>query len=444
MLRIDSKLARALGAFGMAAFIAVAAGCGGGGSGGSTSTSSTGGSATNVFTPTGAVSSTPATLASNQMAVVVSTGLTGRAANIPMVSVTVCVPGSGTCQTINNVQLDTGSFGLRLAKAALNSTMVASLPVETLIGGQSLAECTGFADGHTWGSVRTADVTLGTETASAVPVQILGDVAQSAAGGARNACASGILNNSPSQLSANGILGVGPSKYDCASTGTANCTSTGVANNQYYGCTSTGGVLSGCTDAGVPSAQQVTNPVRLFVADNNGVVVNMPPLADGGAISASGVVTFGVGTQANNTVPSSGVTTYTLDHFGNSASAQLNGSSRNSAFFDTGSNGLFFTDNNNPITLCTSGFYCPSSTVSRSVTVQGFNGNSGSSTINIGNADQLFSDGGYAFNDVGAPQAIVNTIDLGMPFFYGRTLYMNYDTSTTVTSGTATTAFAAF
>ena len=140
MLRIDSKLARALGAFGMAAFIAVAAGCGGGGSGGSTSTSSTGGSATNVFTPTGAVSSTPATLASNQMAVVVSTGLTGRAANIPMVSVTVCVPGSGTCQTINNVQLDTGSFGLRLAKAALNSTMLSSLPVETLIGGACAAD----------------------------------------------------------------------------------------------------------------------------------------------------------------------------------------------------------------------------------------------------------------------------------------------------------------
>ena len=448
MLRIDSKLARALGAFGMAAFIAVAAGCGGGGGGGA-STSSTGGSgstngsATNVFTPTGAVSSTPATLAANQMAVVVSTGVTGRAANIPMVSVTVCVPGSGTCQTINNVQLDTGSFGLRLAKAALNSTMLSSLPVETLIGGQSLAECTGFADGHTWGSVRTADVTLGSKTASAVPLQILGDVDQSAAGGVSNACATGILNNSPSQLSANGILGVGPSKYDCASTGTANCTSTGVANNQYYGCTSTGGVLSGCTDAGVPSAQQVTNPIRLFLADNNGVVVNMPTLADGGAISASGVVTFGVGTLANNIVPS-GMTTYTLDHFGNTASAQLNGSSRNSAFFDTGSNGLFFTDTNNPITVCTSGFYCPSSTVSRSVTVQGFNGNSGSSTINIANADQLFSDGGYAFNNVGAPEAVTNTIDLGMPFFYGRTLYMNYDTSTTVTSRTATSAFAAF
>ena len=449
MLRIDSKLARALSAFGMAALIAVAAGCGGGGGGGGSSSTSgsgsTNGSTTNVFTPAAFVSSTPSTLANNQMAVVVSTGLTGRAANIPMVSVTVCVPGSGTCQTINNVQLDTGSFGLRLAKAALNSTMVGSLPVETLVGGQSLAECTGFADGHTWGSVRTADVTLGSKTASAVPVQILGDIAQSAAGGVSNACATGILNNTPSQLSANGILGVGPAKYDCASTNTSNCTSVGVANNQYYGCTSTGGVLSGCTDAAVPSAQQVTNPIRLFAADNNGVVVNMPTLADGGAVTASGVVTFGVGTQANNTVPGSGVTTYTLDHFGNSAGAQLNGSSRSWAFFDTGSNGLFFTDTNNPISpLCASGFYCPSSTTSRTVGVQGFNGSSGSSTINIGNADQLFSDGGYAFNNVGAPQAIVNTIDLGMPFFYGRTIYMNYDTSTTVTSGTATSAFVAF
>ena len=53
--------------------------------------------------------------ATNVQAITVSlSGPTGQFRNMVMTSVTVCVPGTGACQTIPNVQVDTGSCGLRL------------------------------------------------------------------------------------------------------------------------------------------------------------------------------------------------------------------------------------------------------------------------------------------------------------------------------------------
>src|SRR5258708_1372615 len=59
--------------------------------------------------------------------------------NEPCVSVTVCEPGTSNCTTVNNVLLDTGSYGLRLFQstiASLNLTQVV-----TTIGSNHLAEC---------------------------------------------------------------------------------------------------------------------------------------------------------------------------------------------------------------------------------------------------------------------------------------------------------------
>ena len=39
--------------------------------------------------------------------------------NEPCVEVTVCEPGTSTCATVDNVLLDTGSYGLRLFAQAL-------------------------------------------------------------------------------------------------------------------------------------------------------------------------------------------------------------------------------------------------------------------------------------------------------------------------------------
>jgi len=447
MLRIHSKLGRALGAFGLALTVALVAGCGGGGGSSSTATSSTSSTSGTGGTGTGGstsgattlaagapVSSTPATLASNQVAVVVASGVR-NAPNIPTVSVTVCVPGTGTCQTITNVQVDTGSWGLRLTQDALNSTMLSALPVEA-ISGQTVAECAGFVDGNAWGTVRTADVTIGSETAAALPIHVLGDLPQSAAGGSSNKCAAGTLNDTSSAIASHGILGIGTAMFDCGST----CASTTV-NNVYYGCTGSGSSTS-CTDLAVPTTKQVANPVRQFAIDNTGVILNMPAVTAAGSTSASGFLTFGIGTNANNVLPSSGIQKLTTDYFGNMQSASLSGTGVNAAFFDTGSNGLFYLES---LTRCVPsiGFYCPSSTLSRTPSVTGFNSTTASIALNIANAQSLFNDGGFAFNNVGGATS-GTAFDFGMPFFYGRTVYIGYDPASGGVGGTSSSAFVAF
>ena len=408
-------------------------GGGGGGGGSSSSTNSTSG--TSALAAGAPVSSTPATLANNQVAVVVASGV-NNAPNIPTVSVTVCVHSTSTCQTVTNVQVDTASWGLRLTNDALNSTMQGALPVQTLVGGQTVAECAGFADGNAWGSVRAADVTIGAETVSNLPIQVLGDLPQSAAGGASNSCRSGTLKTTSSRIASHGILGIGTAKFDCG----VGCASTTV-NNVYYGCTGSGSSIS-CTDAQVPTAQQVTNPVRLFATDNNGVILNMPAVTAAGSTSASGFLTFGIGTSSNNALPSSGIQKVTTDYFGSVQSASLSGTGVNTAFFDTGSNGLFYLES---LSRCvpSTGFYCPASTVSRTPSVTGFNGTAVSIPLNIGNAQALFNDGGFAFNNVaGATSGTV--FDFGMPFFYGRTVYVGYDPAAGGTTGVSSAAFVAF
>ena len=63
------------------------------------------------------------------------------------------------CQTINDIILDTGSYGLRIFNQAL------SVPLPQVSNGSgSIAECTVFGDGSAlWGPVQTASVFLGGE-----------------------------------------------------------------------------------------------------------------------------------------------------------------------------------------------------------------------------------------------------------------------------------------
>jgi len=87
---------------------------------------------------------------SNVLSVVVDggpAGLAGPSVNTLYTTVTVCVPGSTTqCQTIDNVQVDTQSYGLRI----LASVLTISLPVVAASDGNSLVECTQFVDGYSW------------------------------------------------------------------------------------------------------------------------------------------------------------------------------------------------------------------------------------------------------------------------------------------------------
>lgn len=121
----------------------------------------------------GASSSTAATPpppVSNSQDVQVNLGPANNYVNGRFTDVTICVPGSTNCQTIQNVMIDTGSEGIRL----LSSQVSLSLPAISDSNGNALQECVAFADGsYVWGPIVGADVQLAEEKATSVPVQTI-------------------------------------------------------------------------------------------------------------------------------------------------------------------------------------------------------------------------------------------------------------------------------
>jgi hypothetical protein len=106
----------------------------------------------------------------------------------------------------------------------------------------------------------------------------------------------------------------------------------------------------------MPLAQQVQNPVSLFAADNNGVMLWLLTVPSNSAVSAGGSLVFGIGTQANNAIGAS-ATFLATDPDTGYFTTIYNGRILANSFIDSGSNGLFFPDANLP--TCTRQFYCP-------------------------------------------------------------------------------------
>jgi hypothetical protein len=336
--------------------------------------------------------------------------------NIPYVSVTVCTPGTATtgaaCQTIDHVQVDTGSYGLRLLHSSLYSNL--NLPAAHHANGQAVGECTSFAIGTTWGSVRLADIYLGGEVARSVPIQDVGDQPGGAMTIPTDCANTGTIQNTQAQLGANGILGVGVFTNDCDS-----CL-TSVVSASYYACTSTG-----CANSTVTSAQVVKNPVALFTnpitsmpQDNNGVLLVLPAIAAAGASnSLSGSLIFGIGTQANNGL--NGASVYATDAYGRIKTTYNNVTLP--SYIDSGSNGLFFDDPNIPLCLITTWAYCPaSSPMYLSATNSSATGSPiGTFSFSITNTDQLGNN--VIAANIGGPSG-GNSI-WGLPFFFGRSVF---------------------
>ena len=342
---------------------------------------------------------------------VVDEGPSNQSVNTMFTSVTVCVPGSTTsCQTIDHIQVDTGSYGLRILAPVLTLT----LPVETLASGSSLAECTEFVDGFSWGPIVTADLQIAGETANSLPVQVIGDprftnIPSECSG------TGGTEEDTVMAFGANGILGVGPFELDCGDCDTNT-------HGLYFACATT------CTDTTVPDNMQVPNPVTHFAADNNGVMVVLPTVAAGGASNVMGSLLFGIDTQTDN---ASGTQTV-LDVDDNAELAiTFNGQTLAQSFIDSGSNGIYFADTS--IVLCTAppgdptsqivNFYCPASTLPLGLSIQGLNGTMANNlTFDVGNAITMLNNNFDAYPQLAGtlPPGNAGSFDYGLPFFFGR------------------------
>jgi hypothetical protein len=381
--------------------------CGGGGGASSSSSAS-------------AVSLPPIT-GSNVAPIAVRLGPTNNV-NIPYVSVAVCLSGaaldSSGCHTIDNVLVDTGSYGLRLFASQVSPFL--SLPPQTVGSSSVISECANFLNNSSaWGSVSLADVAVGGERAHNVPVQLMDASAVTATincGGTLMTTPDATSTLTTRPLSANGILGVGVFTNDA---------------QNYFDCAASSVHSGRCLAIYPAPTQQVQNPVALFTTNNNGVVVALPSLgASGMASSATGYLIFGVNTQSNNQLGAAKVVPLDVSGF---FTTDFHGQSMAHSIFDSGSNGLYFDD---PIAtelaLCSapiSDFYCPASPVPLGATIHLA---SGSATANFSIASANSRGSNYALGGLGGPlvSASQNSnlpvffgFDWGLPFFYGRSVY---------------------
>ena len=331
-------------------------------------------------------------------------------------TVTICVPGTSQCQTVDHVLVDTGSTGLRVLK----SVLTLSLPAWTDDSGVALAECFQFVSGYTWGPLHSADLKIAGEQANGLAMQVIEESTYPVPSGC-----TGTDNSTAKTLRANGIIGISALLQDCGSYCAATPGRTSANPGMYYACSSA--KKGGCVVAAVSTAKQLVNPVSVFSQDNNGTIIELPTISADGAPSVTGALVFGIGTRDNNGLGQA--TALQLDSFGELLTKYPTSGKTSSAFIDSGSNALFFaTSGSTRIATCAkpnSGFYCPSSIQSLSATIQDAGGLA-TVTVNfsIANAVTLFSHvDNVAYDNLGGTSAVGGAFDWGLPFFFGRNVF---------------------
>jgi hypothetical protein len=223
-------------------------------------------------------------------------------------------------------------------------------------------------------------------------------------------------------LLANGFLGLSFYQQDCGPA----CASTTPPTGFYYACGS-----SSCSPTSVSLAQQLPNVGGLFDSDNNGIVVTLESVPASGLPSATGTLTFGIGTQSDNAL--GGAVVLTPDDLGNFTTRLGNGTPTQVGFIDSGSNGLYFLNSaETGLPECTTytGFYCPTNPVSLTATNTGSNGKTSTVSFSVANGEALLNSTNNAFSNVAgtgddtADPAYGLYFDWGLPFFYGKSVFV--------------------
>jgi hypothetical protein len=365
--------------------------------------------------PNGTGSSTTPATGNNTMPVHVDQS--SGTVNALLASIQVCVPGSQSpaqCVSVDNMLVDTGSTGVRITARAIPTLAPLLLTqagaVDDTSGALPIAECMPFASGYTWGSVKRADIVMGSKTASNLPIQLISDGAFDTPGD----CSAHGGPDLGSFAGINGIIGI-----DNFTSDSADAIKTAIPGNYYYCSTQ-----NSCVSTRMLASKEVTNPVSAFAADNNGTVIRLPALAAGGQTSVTGQLVFGVNTQQNNAMPAK-PTVFAVDKYG-TFTTQYQGQVFNRSAIDSGTNSYAFADD--AIPYDPSKWYVPTSTLQLTATMEATNGSGApvQMPFSVGNVYSLTATGNAALDNVGSYFA--GTADnrmflWGLPFFYGRNVY---------------------
>lgn len=343
--------------------------------------------------------------------------------NTAFTAVTVCLPGTTTCQTIAGIRVETGSTGLRIL-----STALPSLPTINDGSDNPISECVQFPDqSYLWGDVVLGDVRIAGEVARALPIHALSS--QSTAPSDCASSGAGANLGSQAALGANGILGIGYEPQDCGSFCDPSAGGS-PPSPAYYSCS---GMT--CSSSFVPIAQQITNPIVTFAKDNNGSLIQFPGL-NGAVSTIDGQITFGIGTQGNNQVGSA--TVFTVNPGGAfTTNLPSTGQSLTSSVVDSGLNAFLFPDDSLPSCQASTPYFCPAGPTALASVQLGVNNAQGTVNFTVDNAENLFTQnpGALALPSLGGPNGTGSCsggtgacqFGWGLPFFYGRIVFTAID-----------------
>lgn len=352
-----------------------------------------------------------------------ATTLSQSGDNRLLTSVTLCSDAAGTnCQTIDDIVVDTGSVGLKIYDYAL-SDGGASFADEQDSNNNRLAMCARYGSGYAWGKMKVVTLRMAGETAKNLPIAVI-DGAPTAATDATadqnsipvpSACST--LNGVAQQRKfrdSNGILGVGTPFSNCA-----DC----VVSTTYYSCTS----ANDCTPTFLPTRMQTTQPVASFAADNNGLVIKLPAIDNFGTSPVAGQMVFGIGTQPDN--QPGVVNAFSLDSTGLGL-LTVNGTVSR-VLVDSGTDDYVFPS---ALPVGTNGLYAPPTPTTVSATFSAVDltglGLDNQQPINIAIADptSALNANAVVIDGIGRPPTSSSSENLlGLPFFFGKTMYFGLE-----------------
>lgn len=346
----------------------------------------------------------PTPSVSNVTTIVAGSGYNGRGINTPYITVTVCVPNTTSCQTLDHILMDTGSVGLKIDASQMNSL---DLPAITQTGsGLPISVCNLYGSGYAFATANYADVYIAGEKAGNIPVQIINDSADQS--GVPASCSSEGQQVVFSDVGARGIIGINPI--------------INVANNLNFNYVCSNGSCIPITE-GIPVPYLNVNPVGYFASDNNGQIISLPAATANSNTNLTGTLTFGLNTESNNLIPGN-ISSVLGDpnNFIGKFTVTTEGVAYDS-MFDSGTNHWLFYDATIPTCPPDNLVYCPPTATQWQSVASSYDGSGTPIAISAG----ILSPTGYSsIMPFWGIQSSQGSGLYGLPFYYGKTVYLGF------------------